>query len=161
MRFTFKKILKAPPKRENSSNVVGQHFNKGYAFVQSKWARWMAKRMQKLSRRAQFILWAAFAIAVSVNSSYLIYRSLSLNARNNSKNENVKKPVPHLKSNRHSLQQRSQASPALPVKLVVYRKAIDSLARSPTGRKLYDRIIREHPGLIDSLTAVEEYYKSK
>lgn len=39
-----------------------------------------------------------------------------------------------------------------------FKKYMDSLNQTKTGQKKYDSIVRSHPGLIDSLTLVEEIY---
>jgi len=36
---------------------------------------------------------------------------------------------------------------------------MDSLARSPSGKILYDSIISQRPGLMDSVRFIENYYQ--
>lgn len=45
-------------------------------------------------------------------------------------------------------------------RIVRFRRYMDSLARSPTGKKGYDNILKHRPGLLDSLTTIENYYQS-
>ncbi|ULT38451.1 hypothetical protein KRR40_25400 [Niabella defluvii] len=40
-----------------------------------------------------------------------------------------------------------------------FRVYMDSLARSPAGRTLYDSIIYHRPGLMDSVRFIENYYQ--
>ena len=37
---------------------------------------------------------------------------------------------------------------------------MDSLARSPSGRKLYDSIVAARPGLMDSVRYIEKEYQN-
>ncbi len=46
-------------------------------------------------------------------------------------------------------------------RIVRFRKQLDSLNKSKTGKRTYDSIVKLHPGLIDSLTLVEELYINK
>ena len=45
-------------------------------------------------------------------------------------------------------------------KITSFRKYMDSLGRSPTGKKMHDSIVLNRPGLLDSLTIIENYYYS-
>lgn len=46
-------------------------------------------------------------------------------------------------------------------KIEHFRDYIDSLAVSPSGKKLYDSILISHPGLIDSIVLLENIYQSQ
>ena len=45
------------------------------------------------------------------------------------------------------------------VRLQRFKKIIDSLSSSPTGRQRWEQINKEHPGLLDSLTMISKMYE--
>lgn len=46
-------------------------------------------------------------------------------------------------------------------KIQRFRQYMDSLERSPSGKKLYNSILINRPGLLDSIILIENIYQSQ
>ncbi len=42
-----------------------------------------------------------------------------------------------------------------------FRHCMDSLARSPSGKAIYDSILNQHAGIMDSVAFLEKIYQSQ
>jgi len=159
--FNFKKDRQAKSQQNVRKDIFAQNFEKGYAFVQRKWARWMARKAGGLPRQNLFALLILFTVVSMTYCVYLIASSFS------------GKVAPELKV--LQIDGIYNAGPQMPNHATDYipkdtseiynvkriRRFMDSLARSPTGRKVYDSITTARPGLLDSLSVIEKIYKLK
>jgi len=131
-----------------------------YKWLQKAWAQWMSNRTKSISKRAVTI---ALVIFVSLTSSYCIY--LGVHAITGKSKGNAFTVTP-IQRTRHLTESGAIASPLSPVSKQDYRRIqkfrlyMDSLARSPTGRKLYDSIVATRPGLMDSVRYIEKEYQN-
>ncbi len=46
-------------------------------------------------------------------------------------------------------------------KMQNFRNHMDSLAKTPSGKKMYDAILIDRPGLMDSVILIENIYQSQ
>lgn len=133
---------------------------KWYRYVQSKWAEWMAKQTSKLSIRQQrfvFGFFIAFTISYSV---HLISMSFLKTDSNKITINPIVKPVNTFQTRNIAPNTNTTVSKIELDKAIRYRTYVDSLAKSPTGKRTLDSIKNKHPGLLDSLAAIENYYQS-
>lgn len=145
MRTKIKNVKAA---RDQFVSKLFQRFNVLFAHSQKRWADWMAKRTAKLSRRSLYVaLFSFVAISLAYNSMILV---------GDSGNEKIRVgriKVPSV-----------QAQPSMPSEAFVrelkrvksFTRLMDSLYRSPNGRKTYDSIMRARPGLLDSARTLEK-----
>ncbi|MDT0677047.1 hypothetical protein [Autumnicola musiva] len=129
-----------------------------YKWLQKEWAQWMSNKTKSISKRALTI---ALVVFVSFTSSYCIY--LGIHAITGKSKGNAF-TVTSIKRPRH-LTVSGDMEPTLPPvsrrdyeRIQKFRFYMDSLARSPSGRKLYDSIMANRPELMDSVRYIEEEY---
>lgn len=131
-----------------------------YKWLQKAWAQWMSNKTKRISKRSVTI---ALVIFVSLTSSYCIY--LGAHAITGKSKGNAFTLTP-IKRPRHLSESGTIESPIPPVSKQDYRRIqkfrwyMDSLARSPSGRKIYDSIIATRPGLMDSVRYIEKEYQN-
>jgi hypothetical protein len=133
---------------------------KGYCYVQSKWAEWMTKKTAKLSIRQQRLVFGFFIACAGCYSIYLISISFLETDSNRITINPIVKPVntfhaDNMKENKNSTVIKIELD-----KVIRFRAYIDSLAKSSTGKRVMDSIRAKRPGLLDSLAAIENYYQS-
>lgn len=131
-----------------------------YKWLQKAWAQWMSNQTKSISKRAVTI---ALVVFLSLTNGYCIYLGVhTITVKSNSNSFTVT-PI---KRPRHLTESGAIASPLPPVSKQDYRRIqkfrcyMDSLARSPSGRKLYDSIIATRPGLMDSVRYIEKEYQN-
>ncbi|MCL6219873.1 hypothetical protein [Zunongwangia pacifica] len=131
-----------------------------YKWLQKAWAQWISNKTKRISKRAVTI---ALVVFVNLTSGYCIY--LGVHAITGKSKGNAFTVTP-IKRPQHLTESGTIASPLPPVSKQDYRRIqnfrwyMDSLARSPTGRKLYDSIIATRPGLMDSVRYIEKKYQN-
>ena len=131
-----------------------------YKWLQKAWAKWMSNKTKSISKRAVTI---ALVVFISLTSGYCIY--LGVHAITGKSKGNAF-TLTSIKRPRHLTESGAIASPLPPVSKQDYRRIqkfrlyMDSLARSPSGRKLYDSIVAARPGLMDSVRYIEKEYQN-
>ncbi|MAC66388.1 MAG: hypothetical protein CMC02_16755 [Flavobacteriaceae bacterium] len=131
-----------------------------YKWLQKAWAQWMSNKTKRISKR---IVTIALVIFVSLTSGYCIYLGVHAITGKNKGNAFTVTPI---KRPRHLTEYGAIASPLPSVSKQDYRRIqksrlyMDSLARSPTGKKIYDSIIATRPGLMDSVRYIEKEYQN-
>ena len=131
-----------------------------YKWLQKAWAQWMSNKTKRISKR---IVTIALVIFVSLTSGYCIYLGVHAITGKNKGNDFTVTPI---KRPRHLTEYGAIASPLPSVSKQDYRRIqksrlyMDSLARSPTGKKIYDSIIATRPGLMDSVRYIEKEYQN-
>ncbi|MDT0641563.1 hypothetical protein RM553_01845 [Zunongwangia sp. F363] len=131
-----------------------------YKWLQKAWAQWMSNKTKSISKRSVTI---SLFVFVSLTSSYCIY--LGVHAITG-KNKGSAFTVIPIQRPEHLTESEAIASPLPPVskrdysRIQKFRLYMDSLARSPTGRNIYDSIIATRPGLMDSVHYIEKQYQT-
>lgn len=152
--FTKRKESNAAAKH----NTISKDIRESYKRLQGGWANWMMKRTEKFSRRTWFVLLVFFVLFTSTYSVYL-----AINAFTGKTNHSIS--ITPIKKLRHATETGETNSKAPEVseaehnRIKKFRVYMDSLARSPTGKALYDSITSQRPGLMDSVRFIENYYQ--
>lgn len=161
MQFLFKRSKNVPESDETiNHNSLSKMIEKVYCYFQSKWAEWMIKQTAKLSIRNQWIVFGFFTACTSSYSVYLISMSFSDAHSKRITITSIVKPVKAIEIDNATIKKNSSAGQNELNKIIQFRAYIDSLARSPTGKRVLDSIRNKRPGLLDSLTRIENYYQS-
>ncbi|KGO85879.1 hypothetical protein Q765_13665 [Flavobacterium rivuli WB 3.3-2 = DSM 21788] len=159
MKALFKKNNDKPG--ENNApvpNAIARQFAKGYSFVQMKWAKWMARKTSKWSKRKLTATLVFFCFVTGAYSTYLIVYSLlthveatsSITTTKISRQAALSKTIAH-KSGAVITDEEMD-------RIIAFRHYLDSLKTTASGTKSYDSIVQNCSGLLDSLTIVENYY---
>lgn len=161
MKFLFKGNQKTTEKnpfvKENSLII---YLKKGCLVLQKEWAVWMTRQSTKLSVKNQLLVFGLF-IACSVGYSvYLISMTFSDLVPNKITVTQIINPINTFQTNDATIPKSSIVSKVELDKIIRFRTYMDSLARRTSGRKIYDSIVKNRPGLLDSLAVVEKYYQS-
>lgn len=161
MQFLFKRSKKI---QESNGTVnhssLSKYLEKGYLYAQSKWVEWMTKQVAKLSAANQKLVFGFFIVCVSGYSVYLISMSFSDTDSNSIKVTPIVKPVKTFRTEKDIINKKRVVSKSEFDKVIRFRAYIDSLGRSPAGKRVLDSIRYKHPGLLDSLADIENYYQS-
>lgn len=162
MAFLFRKKneTEAVEPDKNHDRVLRQMVNSCLR-LQTSWAQWMGERTEHLSNKTLHCLLLVFIVLAGGYSIHLIGQSFSGHQTNAFSVTPIKKP-------KHVLQSRDDVSlPYMIVRetnyqrIIQFRRYMDSLARSPTGKAMHDNILLSRPGLQDSIRLIEKIYHSQ
>lgn len=163
MKFLFKRSKNVPESDETiNHNSLSKMIENVYCYFQSKWAEWMIKQTAKLSIRNQLLVFGFFIACTSSYSVYLISTSFLDNDSNSDRITvtPIVKTVKIFQTDKATANKNSAISKRELNKIILFRAYIDSLARSPAGKRVLDSIRNKRPGLLDSLARIENYYQS-
>jgi hypothetical protein len=137
--------------------TLPQHINALYLRLKLAWVEWMDRQSTRLGTRGQYIALGLF-VTISLSCCLLLIfggTSRVVNAAIMplpiSKVKTVNEKPVGLHTNDSILQSRIQS----------FHKYIDSLARSPSGRKTRDSLLAARPGLMDSVRMAESLNKNR
>jgi hypothetical protein len=160
MRTLFKKHRKEPMIMVKNSHGGFDIPMKFYLFVQDKWSKKMGIITSGLSKRKLVCSLALFVVLAGGVCIYGISRSFVNTVKDSIKIIPISKPM-------NAIDRSLVLNPKpFPVRqkefkrIVLFRMYLDSLGRSPIGKKAFDSINGLRPGLMDSLVFIENYYKS-
>jgi hypothetical protein len=159
MKFTFKRNSKKNPITEANKSSLWQRFDEANLRLQHKCADWLERKTSHFSRLNWIIILFCFTIGTGACSIYLIVSSISGTAIKNISITPISKPANAVSFEHETMKINPVISIIEFENIILFRRHIDSLGRSPTGKKTYDSIVRVRPGLLDSLQQVEHYYK--
>jgi len=160
MKFTFKRKIKKSDVLETAKNNLWQKFDQANLRLQYKCANWLERKTAHLTRLNWIVILLCFTVFTSGCSIYLIVNSFSVNKTRNITVTPITKPTNLVPTKENPPQLNTIISETEFEKITRFRKYMDSLGRSPTGKKMHDSIVLNRPGLLDSLTIVENYYYS-
>jgi len=155
--------MKLFPKRKESNsepkpNAISKGIQTGYKRLQGSWADWMMRRTEKFSRRTWVVLLVLFVLSVSTYSVYLAVNAFTGKRSNSFTITPIKKPK-HVTETGEANKEAVEVSEAEYSRIKKFSVYMDSLARSPSGKSLYDNITSHRPGLMDSVRFIENYYQ--
>lgn len=128
---------------------------------QKKWADLMQYYTEKLTRKGKLKMIILFCIIGGSLSVYLIASSM-MHRSTSSFTINHYKATPFVgKSGDENTKASVIVTKTEYEKIQNFRLYMDSLARSPSGKKVYDRILKHRPGLMDSVLFIENLYQSQ
>ena len=161
MQFLFKRSKKRPePNGVKIGNVLKAYFEKAYVYAKSKWAQWMTKQTAKLSFKNHLVVFWVFIACSSGYSIYLIGMNCLDTNTNSIMITPMVKPIKTFETDVERINRNNKFSKSELEKIIRFRGYLDSLALSPTGKKVLDSIRYNRPGLLDSLASIENYYQS-
>ena len=128
--------------------------------LQQRWAAFMQRNAERLSTKRKAIILSIFCLCTGGFSFFFIAKSLT-------SNNIVSFNVTQFKSSRLPKAGDELNKPLVIItkeeydKIERFRDYIDSLAVSPSGKKIYNGILTGRPGLIDSIILLENIYQSQ
>lgn len=148
-------------KFSDKKNSLWQKFDETNLRLQKKCAHWLEQRTSHFSRLNWIVILFCFIVITGSCSIYLIVTSFSNNTTKNITVIPITKPNNsiHLEKEIIPLNGIIRSKTEF-VKIIQFRSYLDSLGRSPTGKKMYDSIVQHRPEILDSLAVVENFYNS-
>ena len=159
MKFTLKRNSKSSDVRTETKNSLWQRFELANVRLQYKCANWLERKTAHFSRLNWIVILLGFIVFTGSCSIYLIVSSFSDTSKNITITP-ITKPTNSIALKETPIALNTIISKAELEKVKRFRRYMDSLGRSPTGKKTHDSIVRYRPGLLDSLTMLENYYYS-
>lgn len=160
MRFSFRKNNRKNDAMESIKSSLWQKFDKANLRLQYKCANWLERKTAHFSRLNWIIILFIFILFTGGCSIYLIVTSFSGNTAKNITVIPIIKPTSSVPLKENDIELHPIISKAELEKIIRFRRYMDSLGRSPTGKKMHDSIVLYRPGLLDSLLILENYYNS-
>lgn len=160
MKFIYKGNSKKNEVIQTAKNNLWQKFEKANVRLQYKCANWLERKTTHFTRLNWIVMLFCFTVFTSSCFMYLIVNSFSGKKAENITVTPITKPTNLVPLKEKPLEPSTIISKTEFEKITRFRKYMDSLGRSPTGKKTYDSIVSGRPGLLDSLTILENYYYS-
>ena len=157
MKFTFKRKNNAITGKGNS---IWQKFEQANCRLQHTCAKWLERKTSHFSRLNWIVILFSFIVFTGGCSIYLIATSFSGNTTQNLIVIPITKPTNSVPVKEKDIELNSIINKVEFEKIIRFRRYMDSLGRSPTGKKTHDSIVLYRPGLLDSLTIIENHYYS-
>ena len=139
-----------------AKNIVGKLLR-----LQQRWAAFMQRHTERLSVKWKVIILFLFCL-------YSVWLSILFIADSLSNNAAVSIHVIQVKTPQHIGKSGDEKNRAITIvsegeneKIRDFQNYMDSLARSPSGKKIYDDILIDRPGLMDSIILIENIYQSQ
>lgn len=162
MRYKYKNgTTQDPAGKDRTKSKLLQQFDEANLRLQYKFADWLERMTAHWSRKNWMFILVIFTLVTSGCSIYVMVDSFSKPRVSSIPITPFVKPTNTLQSHEKMDQLKVAISKGEYEKLVRFRRHMDSLGRSPTGKKIKDSINQNRPGLLDSLTLVEKYYHSQ
>jgi hypothetical protein len=156
MLFIFKRNnKKVPDKADYFKGNLLQQFDDASIRLQYKCAHWLERKTAHLSRKSWIVILTGFTVFTSGYCIYLTIAGFSQTTTNTITITPITKPINALETRKERVDSTLSISKIELERSVRFRRYIDSLGRSPTGKKLHDSIMKSRPGLLDSLAIVE------
>lgn len=156
MRFYFRKNDAI----ESIKNSLWQKFEQANLRLQHTCAQWLERKTAHFSRLNWIVILFSFIVFTGGCSMYLIVTSFSGNTTKNITVIPITKPTNSVALKEKDIELKTIISKVELEKINHFRRYMDSLERSPTGKKIHDSIVLCRPGLLDSLSILENYYYS-
>jgi hypothetical protein len=131
------------------------------AALQKNWAGWMGLQASRLSLQKQKL---ALLLFICLTGSYFVFlmaQSILGYHGNGLSITPLSKPAHATATGAEIKESHFPVSRAEYLKVTRFRDYMDSLARNASGKGIHDSILLARPGLMDSLTLIENYYQSK
>lgn len=162
MLFLFKKNNKKDRKiTDGSKENRIQKLDATNLWLRYKCAQWLERKTADLTRKSWIIILICFTLFTSGYTIYVLVNSFSRTATNSITIIPIAKPINVLQIGKEMNNNNLTISRTEFEKIILFRRYMDSLGQSPTGKKVKDSIKRYRPGLLDSLTIVENQYHSQ
>lgn len=162
MRNKFKNGTAQDPAGEDRiKSKLLQQLNETNLRLQYKCAHWLELKTAHWSRGSWTLILIVFTLGTSGYSIYVMVDSFSELGISSIAITPIVKTTNAIQISKAMDHLKVAISKGDYEKMVRFRMYMDSLGRSPTGKKIKDSINQNRPGLLDSLTIVEKYYHSQ
>lgn len=162
MLSLFRKGKTQSSAKENAAQErLANHIVSVCIRFQQRWADFMQRHTERLSRNGKLIILSLFCLTAGSLSIYLIANSVVKREASSFTVTHLKTPPLAGKSGDENTKASVIVSKAEYGKIQRFRFYMDSLARSPSGKKVYDSILIQRPGLMDSIFLIEKIYQSQ
>lgn len=128
---------------------------------QRKWADLMQRYSERLPQGSKLIILFMFCLIASISSLYLIFSSVMHQSTSSIAITHFKAALFTGKSGDENTKATGIVAKAEYERIQHFQFYMDSLAGSSYGRKIYDSILNQRPGLIDSVLLIENVYQSQ
>ncbi|SDW13656.1 hypothetical protein SAMN05444410_101318 [Hydrobacter penzbergensis] len=156
-----KRKTKGSGKRNVAQERVASSIVSACIRLQQRWANFMQRHTERLSRNGKLILLSLFCLTAGSISIYFIANSLLSRKASSFTVAPLTKPPYANKSGDENTKAFVIISKAEYEKIQRFRFYMDSLARSPSSKKVHDSILTNRPGLMDSILLLETIYQSQ
>jgi len=160
MKLFFKRNSNKSDVPATAKNNLWQKFDQANLRLQYKCANWLEHKTAHFTRLNWIVILLCFTVFTTGCSIFLIVNSFSGNTNRNITVTPITKPTNLVPTKEKPRELNTIISETEFEKITRFRKYMDSLGRSPAGKKTYDSIVSGRPGLLDSLTILENYYYS-
>jgi hypothetical protein len=160
MKLFFKRNSKKSDVLATAKNNLWQKFDQANLRLQYKCANWLERKTAHFSRLNWIVVLFIFIVFTGGCSIYLIVTSFCENTTKKITVIPITKPMSSVSLKEKPIEFDTSISKVELEKITSFRKYMDSLGRSPTGKKTRDSIVQHRPGLLDSLVMLENYYYS-
>ncbi len=162
MLFLFRNKKKLKPSVENDSqNRIAKNIVDKFLRLQKCWAAFMQRHTERLSAKWKVIMLLFFCLSAGGLSLLFIARSFMSNHAISFRVTQVKTPQHIGKSGDENTSVVTIVTKHEYERIQLFRKYMDSLAKSASGKKIYDSILLQRPGLMDSIVLIENIYLSQ
>ncbi|MBN8876818.1 MAG: hypothetical protein J0I32_04675 [Sphingobacteriales bacterium] len=154
-------LFKRNKRQESTISVnekVATKIVRAVALVQQRWARYMERKSERLSIATKKKLVILFCLATGGYSIYLAGESLFQKQSSVMKVTFIKRPQYVTQTGDEKLSPSIIISEKEYAKIVQFRKYMDSLAATRSGKWKADSILVARPGLMDSINHLEQLY---
>jgi len=158
--FRNRKIEK-PDKGNAAQEKLARNIVSNCIRLQQRWANVMQRHTERLSRKGKLALLSLFCLTAGSVSIYFIWSSIAIRKASSFTVTRLTKPPHAGKSGDENTKAFLIVSEREYQKMQRLRLYMDSLARSPAGKKVYDSILSYRTGLIDSILLIETIYQSQ
>ncbi len=156
-----KKKINDPFKQNAAQEKVANRIVSVCIRFQKKWAELMQHYTEQLPRNGKLIMFFLFCIIGGSLSLYLIASSIMRQSASSFTITHFKATPFVAKSGDENTKASVIVTKAEYEKIQRFRLYMDSLPRSPSGKKVYDSILKHRPGLMDSVLFIENIYQSQ
>lgn len=162
MRYKFKNgITQDSAGKDRIKSKLLQQFEEANLRLQYKCAHWLERKTAHWSRGSWTLILIVFTLGTSAYSIYVMVNSFSEPGVSSIPIAPIVKTTNAIQISKAMNHLKVAVSKGEYEKTVRFRRYMDSLGRSPTGKKIKDSINQNRSGLLDSLTIVEKYYHSQ
>lgn len=127
--------------------------------AQEQWAAFMQRKSERFSTKAKKFLFIMFLLLSAGCSLYLIVEGLISHKHTSFSIALIKVPQYLDKAGDENTKASGIVSQAEYERIHRFQLYMDSLAKSPSGKRLFDSILNKRPGLMNSIMMIQRIYK--
>ena len=141
-------------------DLIAKNFD-GFIKCQQNWSNWLHHKTEKVSARRKLIILILFCVLTCGYNLYLLTVTFSEKNLLNFSVTALKKPEYASNSGNENTKAAAIIVEEQNKRIENFKRYMDSLARSPTGNTIHDSILAIRPGLMDSISLIENMYQSQ